>query len=227
MAWCRQATSHYLSKSWPRSLSLYGVTRDQWVKIISSEFQHHNCKEFIYFYGAISSPTAVHFHILLSLRILPRRCFVVAIPFFAFFTAESEIKMAKNISHERLEHTRCNKGRLMQKTLTYIQDLNLLWTNLLISFNCDIIVWNLFLKDLLTSFACRTRWRTCSKWFMHATWMKITKTQMSSNNAKRFTDKPVNWVESHLKSVLSAGNKNIGSSSHKPCFHSRPLRISI
>ena len=27
MAWCRQATSHYLSQCWPRSLSPYDVTR--------------------------------------------------------------------------------------------------------------------------------------------------------------------------------------------------------
>ena len=32
MAWCRQATSHYLSQCWPRSLSPYGVIRPQWVK---------------------------------------------------------------------------------------------------------------------------------------------------------------------------------------------------
>ena len=31
MAWCRHTTSHYLSQSWPRSLSPYGVTRPQWV----------------------------------------------------------------------------------------------------------------------------------------------------------------------------------------------------
>ena len=31
MAWCRQATSHYLSQCWPRSLSPYGITRPQWV----------------------------------------------------------------------------------------------------------------------------------------------------------------------------------------------------
>ena len=30
MAWCRQATSHYLSQCWPRSLSPYGVTSPQW-----------------------------------------------------------------------------------------------------------------------------------------------------------------------------------------------------
>ena len=34
MAWCHQATSHYLSQCWPRSLSPYGVTRPQWVKRI-------------------------------------------------------------------------------------------------------------------------------------------------------------------------------------------------
>ena len=37
MAWCRQATSHYLSQCWPRSLSPYGVTRPQWVNTLSSE----------------------------------------------------------------------------------------------------------------------------------------------------------------------------------------------
>ena len=31
MAWCCQATSHYLSQCWLRSLSQYGVTRPQWV----------------------------------------------------------------------------------------------------------------------------------------------------------------------------------------------------
>ena len=32
MAWCHQATSHYLSQCWPRFLSPYSVTRPQWVK---------------------------------------------------------------------------------------------------------------------------------------------------------------------------------------------------
>ena len=40
MAWCRQATSHYLSQCWPRSLSPYGVTSPQWVNI----FFHHSPK---------------------------------------------------------------------------------------------------------------------------------------------------------------------------------------
>ena len=31
MAWCRQATNHYLSQCWSRSLSPYGVTRPQQV----------------------------------------------------------------------------------------------------------------------------------------------------------------------------------------------------
>ena len=33
MAWCHQATSHYLSQSWPRSMLLNGVTRPQWVNL--------------------------------------------------------------------------------------------------------------------------------------------------------------------------------------------------
>ena len=32
MAWCCQATSHYLSQCWPRSLSPYGITKPQRVK---------------------------------------------------------------------------------------------------------------------------------------------------------------------------------------------------
>ena len=31
MAWCLQASSHYLSPCWPRSMSPYGVIRAQWV----------------------------------------------------------------------------------------------------------------------------------------------------------------------------------------------------
>ena len=31
MAWCHQATNHFLSQCWPRSMSPYGITRPQWV----------------------------------------------------------------------------------------------------------------------------------------------------------------------------------------------------
>ena len=34
VAWCRQATSHYLSQCWPSSMSPYGITRPQWVKLL-------------------------------------------------------------------------------------------------------------------------------------------------------------------------------------------------
>ena len=35
MAWCHQATSHYLSQCWPRSLSPNDVTRPQWVNSLA------------------------------------------------------------------------------------------------------------------------------------------------------------------------------------------------
>ena len=34
MAWCRQATSHYLSQCWPRSVAPNGITRPEWVNIL-------------------------------------------------------------------------------------------------------------------------------------------------------------------------------------------------
>ena len=40
MAWCHQTTSHYLSQCWPRSLSLYGITKQQWVKACSALQPH-------------------------------------------------------------------------------------------------------------------------------------------------------------------------------------------
>ena len=35
MAWCRQATSHYLNQCWPSSMSPYGITRPQWVNTLA------------------------------------------------------------------------------------------------------------------------------------------------------------------------------------------------
>ena len=35
MAWCRQATSHYLNQCWPRSPTPYGITRPQWVNSLA------------------------------------------------------------------------------------------------------------------------------------------------------------------------------------------------
>ena len=35
MAWCHQATSHYLSQCWPRSISPHGLTRPQWVNSLA------------------------------------------------------------------------------------------------------------------------------------------------------------------------------------------------
>ena len=39
MAWCCQATSHYLNQCWPSSMSSYDITRGQWVKILPYQRQ--------------------------------------------------------------------------------------------------------------------------------------------------------------------------------------------
>ena len=46
MACCRQATSYYLSQCWPTFMSLYGISRPQWVDVLTaltiswSDFHH-------------------------------------------------------------------------------------------------------------------------------------------------------------------------------------------
>ena len=39
MAWCHQATSHYLTQCWPRSVSPHGIPRPQWVNTCNLSFQ--------------------------------------------------------------------------------------------------------------------------------------------------------------------------------------------
>ena len=43
MAWCHQATSHYLSQCWLSSLSPYAIVRPQWVKIRSTSSRFLSC----------------------------------------------------------------------------------------------------------------------------------------------------------------------------------------
>ena len=45
MAWCRQATSHYLSQCWPKSMWPYCVTTPQWVNVFVPDHSKH--KRFI------------------------------------------------------------------------------------------------------------------------------------------------------------------------------------
>ena len=56
MAWCRQATSHYLSQCWSRSLSPYGVTRPEWVNSLrpSDALWHHRSESTFPQYDEIS-----------------------------------------------------------------------------------------------------------------------------------------------------------------------------
>ena len=61
MAWCRQATSHYLNQCWLISPMPYGVTRPQWVNEVNPGWallrQKHN-KTMCIFYGTpISTDT--------------------------------------------------------------------------------------------------------------------------------------------------------------------------
>ena len=50
MAWCRKATSHYLSQCWPTSLSPYYITRPQWwYRILASFFMEMIDQKYVCF----------------------------------------------------------------------------------------------------------------------------------------------------------------------------------
>ena len=49
MAWCRQATNHYLSQCWSWFLSPYGVTRPEWVNHIQ-DYESRPCYTMMLFW---------------------------------------------------------------------------------------------------------------------------------------------------------------------------------
>ena len=61
MAWCHQATSHYLSQCCPRSLSPYGVTRPQWVNSLSSSDMHLYTKQHWFRQWLVAWPAPSHY----------------------------------------------------------------------------------------------------------------------------------------------------------------------
>ena len=60
IAWCRQATSHYLGQCSPRSLSPYGVTRPQWVQMITSSASSY--EDFAKWWHLRFSEWMIHLH---------------------------------------------------------------------------------------------------------------------------------------------------------------------
>ena len=48
LGWCHQATSHYLSQCWPRSMASYGVTRGQWVNSLAPGKYGYNFNRIIF-----------------------------------------------------------------------------------------------------------------------------------------------------------------------------------
>ena len=58
MACCHQATSHYLSQCWPRSMSRDGVTRPQWVNPSGAEFW--NIPELGHYHGCCCPGSLCH-----------------------------------------------------------------------------------------------------------------------------------------------------------------------
>ena len=69
MAWCRQATSHYLSQCWHRSMPPYGVTRPQWV-IVNIEFSFDCIFHICHCYASCNiAPACITTRLIIQLQI--------------------------------------------------------------------------------------------------------------------------------------------------------------
>ena len=71
MAWCRQATSHYLSQCWPGSLSPNDVTSPQWVNFKNTIFKLQTIPEHFHIDGLVqerrnSSALALELRLVLT-----------------------------------------------------------------------------------------------------------------------------------------------------------------
>ena len=83
MAWCRQATSHYLRQCWPRSVASYGVTRPEWVKYTwySAKMRQEQtrwigqiiCLRVMMFLSIIASTCCFFFFVLTTHNLAPLR----------------------------------------------------------------------------------------------------------------------------------------------------------
>ena len=95
MAWCRQATSHYLSQWWPRPLSPCGITRPQWVNFQLHTIQHglmisHPC----YISYGLDNSLAPYYYYINKLRI-STNCMPL-LPFVKYLSV-NKLKISTNI----------------------------------------------------------------------------------------------------------------------------------
>ena len=94
MAWCRQATSHYLSQCWPRSLSPYGVTRPQWFNITTTK--QSTTKPIAHIMGL--TICAIMFQAALLLH-LPRRSHERSLWYISVWPAKAYLNATKIMIH--------------------------------------------------------------------------------------------------------------------------------
>ena len=111
MAWCHQATSHYLSQCWPRSMSPNGITRPQWV----------NSLRLVMTFG-INEQNGQHYAGNIFKRILSHEKFSILIKIILKFVPEGPID-------DELTLIQVMSWCLFSAKLLYIPPLTYGWLN--------------------------------------------------------------------------------------------------
>ena len=120
MAWCRQATSHYLNQCWPKYPMPYGVTRPQWVN-----FKTNNMK-------MLSTLWALSDWLLLE---SPKK-FPEKLSFDIFFTIVSTSCWIKSPSD-------CDLRQYYRYVMSLLWETNLAMQKSWVNENCDRQQWEM------------------------------------------------------------------------------------
>ena len=70
MAWCHQATSHYLGQCWASSMSPYGITRPQWVNSLAPGGFRYSLK--LVYFNLISMVNILRIFYEIAIRWMPQ-----------------------------------------------------------------------------------------------------------------------------------------------------------
>ena len=68
MAWCHQATSHYLSQCWPRSLSSYCITKPQWYNVNSTTQKPYIIRFYMLWYCVLQLESFLYIYVNLQTK---------------------------------------------------------------------------------------------------------------------------------------------------------------
>ena len=147
MAWCRQATSHYLSQFWSRSVLPYNINRPQWFKANRGHSSPVLCVGIFYFLNTSSKLLCTHWFLPVTKQVFVC-CFKIKIKFSS--RGNTKIIQIFNTFEIRASYHRLNHNNVCMN-LVYIKNLCyevFSWITMQMAF-WILIPWEVFIIHML------------------------------------------------------------------------------